>query len=170
MLRAGCLGKSAEATLEQALDFLNQRDRTIGAMAALIGKQGDLLRHVQGILAGVLRITSPFRRYLGGKDRSAWDQADGWQRKFGTPAQWLPPTLIVEDVPGKHTGVPGAESQPTMEKHRAVCLCYHCLRFKPGEEDNCPIAQALYGLCVTHDLVTPVVRCQHFGRRVQENG
>jgi len=75
-------------------------------------------------------------------------------------------------VPGKHTGEPGAEMAPAMSAHREICLCWYCANFKPnspnhpeGEPsnpDNCPIAQALYGLCVEHDMVTPVVRCAAF--------
>jgi len=45
-------------------------------------------------------------------------------------------------------------------KHRERCLCYQgCRFFKPGQIDNCPIAQKLYELCVEHNLTTPVVEC-----------
>lgn len=44
--------------------------------------------------------------------------------------------------------------------HRDSCLCYAaCLNFKPGQPDNCPIAQELYELNVKHGIVTPVYEC-----------
>ncbi len=65
-----------------------------------------------------------------------------------------------ENVVGKYTEQPGVESQPGMENHRAMCLCWHCEKFNIAErEKNCPIANAVYALCVEHDLVAPVVRC-----------
>ena len=47
-------------------------------------------------------------------------------------------------------------------KHRENCLCYQCLRFKPGQKDNCGIAQDTFNNCVKHDLVTPVYECPIF--------
>ncbi len=46
-------------------------------------------------------------------------------------------------------------------KHRQHCLCMlGCKKFTPEKrESNCPIANTLYGLCVKHDLVTPVYEC-----------
>lgn len=49
--------------------------------------------------------------------------------------------------------------------HREYCLCYRCVSFKPGEEDNCPMAKALYALCVQFDMVTPVWECSKFGEK-----
>jgi len=86
--------------------------------------------------------------------------------------------LIHTGVLGKHTGEPGAEMQPAMGAHREVCLCQHCGNFepnkpnppagKPDNPDNCPIAQALYELCVAHDTVTPVVRCAAFVEKAKQ--
>ena len=40
--------------------------------------------------------------------------------------------------------------------HRYVCLCFACEKFKPGTEENCPIAQAVYENCVEHGITTPM--------------
>lgn len=45
------------------------------------------------------------------------------------------------------------------------CLCFECGKFNPkltNVDGNCPIATALYRLCVKHDLVTPVFECPEF--------
>jgi len=47
-------------------------------------------------------------------------------------------------------------------KHRDHCLCYKCVRFQPGTEDNCIAAQTLYNLCCLQDMVTPVYECPSF--------
>lgn len=44
-------------------------------------------------------------------------------------------------------------------RHREHCLCFSCENFKPGTEENCPIANELYALVVKHNLVTPVYEC-----------
>lgn len=45
-------------------------------------------------------------------------------------------------------------------RHREHCLCWQdCMWFKPGSEDNCRIAQAVYNTCVLFDIVTPVWEC-----------
>lgn len=50
--------------------------------------------------------------------------------------------------------------------HRDNCLCFApCAKFKPGEPDNCPIAQRLFELDVEHGLVTPVYECPEFAER-----
>jgi len=46
--------------------------------------------------------------------------------------------------------------------HRQHCLCTFCKRFKPGEEDNCPIAKDTFENCVKHNLVTPMWECPKF--------
>jgi hypothetical protein len=53
-------------------------------------------------------------------------------------------------------------------KHRLHCLCFRCNRFKPGAEDNCPLAQALYQLCVQNDMVTPVWECPAFDETLSD--
>ena len=48
-------------------------------------------------------------------------------------------------------------------KHRQHCLCFNgCKHFKPGQESNCPIAQAVYKNCKTFGIVTPVWECPQF--------
>lgn len=48
-------------------------------------------------------------------------------------------------------------------KHRDICLCFSCEKFKPGvPELNCPIANLNYAVCLAHDLVLPVVECPKF--------
>jgi len=47
--------------------------------------------------------------------------------------------------------------------HREHCLCDKCVLFKPDErEHSCPTANALYALCVEHNIVTPVWECPNF--------
>lgn len=46
--------------------------------------------------------------------------------------------------------------------HRNYCLCYDCLKFKPGRKENCNKAEALYRLCVLFGTVTPVWECPDF--------
>lgn len=48
-------------------------------------------------------------------------------------------------------------------KHRDICLCFQgCRFFKPGEPNNCSIAQQIYEMCVEHNLVTPVLECAKY--------
>jgi len=44
--------------------------------------------------------------------------------------------------------------------HKANCLCFQrCRLFRPGEPNNCIVAQSLFDICVTNDVVTPVWEC-----------
>jgi hypothetical protein len=48
-------------------------------------------------------------------------------------------------------------------KHKEYCLCYSCKHFRPEYEKlNCRIAQLLYSVNVTFNLVTPVWECPDF--------
>jgi len=47
-------------------------------------------------------------------------------------------------------------------KHRNVCLCYSCDRFKPEAPEKCKIAHALYELVVKSRIVAPVWECAEF--------
>lgn len=52
-------------------------------------------------------------------------------------------------------------------RHQEHCLCYApCEKFKPGQPDNCPIAQAVYENCVKFNIVTPMWECPEFGQVV----
>lgn len=51
-------------------------------------------------------------------------------------------------------------------RHREHCLCYICDHFNPGSRDtNCPIANALYQICVSQNVTTPVWECAQFSRK-----
>jgi hypothetical protein len=55
-------------------------------------------------------------------------------------------------------------------RHREHCLCYRgCPKFKPGEAENCEIADAVYQNCVTFNVVTPVWECPVYGGEVEAN-
>lgn len=48
-------------------------------------------------------------------------------------------------------------------KHREHCLCWDCDKLNTtSREDNCPIANKLYAICVEHNLATPVFECPEF--------
>ncbi len=49
-------------------------------------------------------------------------------------------------------------------KHKEHCLCYEkCVYFFPGEPKyNCSVAQSVFDLCVTQDLVLPVWECPDY--------
>ena len=47
-------------------------------------------------------------------------------------------------------------------EHQDFCLCYDCKRFHPGTQANCRISQAVFELCVEHNLVTPMWECPTF--------
>lgn len=47
--------------------------------------------------------------------------------------------------------------------HRAHCLCFaHCVHFKPGQPDNCALAQELYEFDVRNEMTTPVWECPKY--------
>jgi hypothetical protein len=63
----------------------------------------------------------------------------------------------------EHHGVTVAVQSHLKGKHREHCLCYQgCKWFKPGEDDNCFIAQELYEFCVNNNMTTPVFECASF--------
>jgi hypothetical protein len=63
----------------------------------------------------------------------------------------------------EHHGVMVWVNSELKGKHREHCLCYQCLNFNPGTpEDNCPIANANYALCVLENMVLPVWECPKF--------
>jgi hypothetical protein len=61
-----------------------------------------------------------------------------------------------------HHGVTVSVFSHLKGKHRDHCLCFRCLHFKPGTEENCLIAKDTYKNCVKHNLVTPVFECPKF--------
>lgn len=45
-------------------------------------------------------------------------------------------------------------------KHREHCLCFKCEVFSPGlPEQNCPIANLNYAVCIAHNVTLPVYEC-----------
>ena len=49
------------------------------------------------------------------------------------------------------------------DKHRNHCLCWRCEHFKPNDrEENCPVANVLFSICVAFNIVTPVWECPEF--------
>lgn len=47
-------------------------------------------------------------------------------------------------------------------KHRNVCLCYDCEKFKADAPEKCKIAHALYELVCKSRIVAPVWECAEF--------
>lgn len=47
-------------------------------------------------------------------------------------------------------------------KHRNVCACYNCDKFKQDQPERCKIAHALYELVVKFSIVAPVWECAEF--------
>lgn len=63
----------------------------------------------------------------------------------------------------EHHGVEVSVKERLKGTHRENCLCFsNCTFFKPGEPDNCEIAQELFGICVKYSLTTPVFECPKF--------
>lgn len=64
-----------------------------------------------------------------------------------------------------HHGEPVFVDEALKGKHRDHCLCWSCVKLKPGKSNNCPIAQELYQFCVKHNTVTPVYECQVYEQK-----
>jgi hypothetical protein len=64
-----------------------------------------------------------------------------------------------------HHGVEVTVISVVKGKHRQNCLCFFgCQFFKPGQPDNCEIAQATYENCVKYGTTTPVFECPRFAQ------
>jgi hypothetical protein len=62
-----------------------------------------------------------------------------------------------------HHGRTVAVREDLMNTHRDVCMCYDCTKFTPGlPEQNCPIANLLFAVCLETGIVTPVFECPAF--------
>lgn len=47
--------------------------------------------------------------------------------------------------------------------HREHCLCHSCAKFNiKSREDNCPIANMLFSVCILVNVTTPVFECPNF--------
>ena len=42
---------------------------------------------------------------------------------------------------------------------KSECLCLNCGNLKPGQPDNCHIAQELYQICVKRNVAFAITRC-----------
>jgi hypothetical protein len=62
----------------------------------------------------------------------------------------------------EHHGVDVVVNSDMKGKHREICLCYQCGRFRHEGKPQCVIASAVYGNCVRFNLVTPVLECPAF--------
>lgn len=62
-----------------------------------------------------------------------------------------------------HTAEKVSVQEHLKGKHRDHCLCFqNCKNFKPDKDDNCPIAQLLYKLCIDCNIVIPVWECPKY--------
>ena len=66
----------------------------------------------------------------------------------------------------EHHGAEVSVIEENKGRHRENCLCWQgCEYFKPGDELNCHIAQALFSLCVAYNLATPVWECAKYKKK-----
>lgn len=62
-----------------------------------------------------------------------------------------------------HHGVEVFTFEEIKGKHSIYCLCYaNCAHFKPGQLDNCEIAEANFKLCLKYHITTPVFECSKY--------
>ena len=53
-----------------------------------------------------------------------------------------------------------AWAHPLMDNLRQrECLCLNCANLKPGQPDNCQIAQSYFAGCVKENVALAVTRC-----------
>jgi len=57
---------------------------------------------------------------------------------------------------------------PMDDLRRSECLCLNCARFKPGDDDHCPIAAAGYQLCLEYHIAYMMTRCPKFEAESEE--
>lgn len=63
----------------------------------------------------------------------------------------------------KHHGFLTKVREDLKGTNRDVCMCYDCMRFQPGlPENNCPIANLLYAVCLDSGIVAPIYECPLF--------
>jgi hypothetical protein len=69
----------------------------------------------------------------------------------------------------EHHGVMVSVRTDLKGKHREHCLCYaNCKSFKPGQSDNCEIANANFQVCLKYNITTPVFECPVYEEYVGE--
>jgi hypothetical protein len=69
---------------------------------------------------------------------------------------------IVKIIKYDHHGTDVYVREDLKGTHADMCLCYLCEDFKPGDDDNCMVANEVYKNCVEFGLVTPVYECPVF--------
>ncbi|MBI2047525.1 MAG: hypothetical protein HYT27_00130 [Parcubacteria group bacterium] len=52
---------------------------------------------------------------------------------------------------------------------RKHCLCLNCAKLKPGQPDNCPIAQAGFELCKKYNTAYAMTRCPEWVEKSKIN-
>jgi len=63
----------------------------------------------------------------------------------------------------QHHGEEMAVQEHLKGKHREHCLCFKCGKFFPDDrQKNCVIANVLYNIDISLNLVTPVWECGAF--------
>lgn len=73
--------------------------------------------------------------------------------------------LDVDLTKYEHHGELVLVNEPLKGRHRDLCLCHKkCVHFKPGQEDNCKIAAAVYKNCVDFGITTPMWECPKFSK------
>lgn len=66
----------------------------------------------------------------------------------------------VKIIKYEHHGIEVYVRNCLQGRHRDMCLCYACYKFKPEDDvNNCPKANRLYRLCIEEGMVTPVFEC-----------
>jgi hypothetical protein len=63
----------------------------------------------------------------------------------------------------EHHGIWVCADEELVGTHREHCLCFRCKKLNlKDRQQNCPIANMLYALCVLTGLTTPVFECPEF--------
>jgi hypothetical protein len=63
-----------------------------------------------------------------------------------------------EPIQQTHYGALVWVNPTTEELRKTECLCLNCSNMKFGDA-NCPIAKALYTICINSDVALAVTRC-----------
>jgi hypothetical protein len=51
----------------------------------------------------------------------------------------------------------------SMDKlRRDTCMCLHCGKMKPGEDDHCKVAKSFFDICKANGNAFIMTRCMHW--------
>jgi len=53
-------------------------------------------------------------------------------------------------------------NKTTEKLRRSECLCLNCNNLKPGQSNNCQVAQSLYGICLKENIAMIITRCPNW--------